>query len=458
MTKTTKTTLWVVLGVLLLGGLVAWTIQTRNDKKKGEAVEMDTVAARTIEEEVSASGRIFPVTEVTISSDVSGEVVELLVNEGDSVRSGQLLARVDPDAIESQVLRGRASVNAAKATAANSQAQIGQFKAQKKQLEAQLIPAQLTLKRAKELNAEGLNSQADLESAESAVETLRANIEAAEAQIQAATQSAEAARFQVESAQAQLSELRTNLKRTNIFSPMTGVVSQLSIEEGERVVGTIQMTGTEMMRIADLSRMEVQVEVSENDIPRVTLGDKVDIEVDAYLDRTFDGTVAEISNSAANLTGVAAAQSLTSDQVTNFVVTINIDPASYADLVTPKRPYPFRPGMSAAVEIRTEVVEDAVTVPIAAVTAREPLNADELPASQRDELEEIVWVVTAADTVERRVVSTGVQDRDYIQVTEGLTAGERVVVGPYSAVSKKLDGGDRVTEQEEDEDEEDDDE
>ena len=243
---------------------------------------------------------------------------------------------------------------------------------------------------------------------------------------------------------------------------MNGIVSQLNVEEGERVVGTIQMTGTELARIADLSRMEVRVEVSENDIPRVNLGDPVEIKVDAFLDRVFTGRVTEISSSANNLTNAAGVQVLTTDQVTNFAVTIEIEPSSYKDLVTASRPYPFRPGMSASVDIMTEVVENAVAAPIASVTAREKENlrkkasaktvsndGEEEELIDLNDLEEVVWVVTAADTVERRVVKTGIQDRENIQITQGLKVGERIVTGPYSAVARRLDQGDKVYQQEE---------
>ena len=449
MTAKTKRNLWIVLGVLVLGALMAWTYMQSQNKEKGLAVEFGEAERRTIEERVSASGRIFPVTEVAISSDVSGEVVELRIAEGDSVRQGALLARVDADAYESQVASGRATVNAAQARVSTAKASIDQNIANKKQLEAQLITMQQALKRAQSLAGDGLVSAADIEQTTAEVGALEAQLEAADANIRSARETVKATEFEAESAQARLNELRTNLRRTSITAPMTGVVSLLNVEEGERVVGTMQMAGTELLRIADLSRMEVQVEVSENDIPRVALDDVVEIEVDAYLDRKFAGRVTEISNSASGVAG--AAQVLTSDQVTNFVVTISIDPASYADLVTASRPYPFRPGMSAAVEILTESVSDALAVPIAAVTAREPIKAKDDRNASDDDLVEVVWVVAdGADTVTRREVRTGVQDRAFIQVLEGVTAGERVVVGPYSAVSRKLDSGDEVHEQKSD--------
>ena len=455
MTRKTRNTLFIVLAAVAVVGLAALTMFNSGNKKKGLAVEYGEVERRTIEERVTASGRIFPVTEVVISSDVSGEIVELLVEEGDSVRVGQLLARVDADAFESQVSRGQAGVNAAQAQAANARAAIDQAVSSKKQLEAQVIVARQNAKRVSALAEEGLASAAEVERATSEVEALAAQIDAAEAAIRASRESVKAAEYQVESQRATLNELRTNLRRTNITAPMTGVVSLLNVEQGERVVGTIQMTGTEMARIADLSRMEVRVEVSENDIPRVTLGDTVEIEVDAYLDREFAGRVTEISNSAS---GVAAAQALTSDQVTNFVVTIAIEPGSYADLVRPERPYPFRPGMSAAVEILTESVSDALAVPIAAVTAREPLDENKSKNASDEELVEVVWTIPeGADTVARNEVRTGLQDRAFIQVLEGLDLGERVVVGPYSAVSRKLDAGDQVHEEDGGDDDDDDD-
>lgn len=462
MSKTTKRVLYILLAVIVLGGLGYWTVQNSKGKKSGTAVEYGEAKRMRIEERVSASGRIFPVTEIAISSDVSGEVVELLVAEGDSVMQGQLLARIDPDAIESQVSRGRAAVNAAKANEANSQAAVEQMIANRKQLDAALLVAKQVLTRNEGLVKEGLLSNAELEQSQNAVATTNAQIEAADANIKAAKAGARAAKFNVESSQATLRELSTNLSRTNVKAPMTGVVSLLNIEQGERVVGTMQMAGTEMLRIADLSKMEVQVEVSENDIPRVTVGDVVEIEVDAYIDRTFEGRVTEISNSANNLISVNGSQSLSTDQVTNFVVTISILPESYKDLITENRPFPFRPGMSAAVDILTEIEKDALAVPIAAVTAREVEKDDEDSSASLEgddeSLEEVVWRITAADEVERAVVTTGIQDRRNIMILSGLNAGDKVVVGPYSAVSRKLDDGDKVYEKEEEKKKEDEDE
>ncbi|RMD72964.1 MAG: HlyD family efflux transporter periplasmic adaptor subunit [Bacteroidetes bacterium] len=461
--KTTKKNnrTYYILGGVVLALLIAAAIYKSRTSQHGEKVTTEKVARRTIHETVAASGKVFPVTEVNISSDVSGEVVELYVEEGDSVVVGQVLARIDPDAYLSQVERGEATVNSARAQAANARAQVENLHAQREQILAQLDNARKVHERNKKLHAEGVISDADLETSLTNLEALEANLRSVEASIRAAEESARAAEYQVKSAEATLKELKTSLRRTTIYAPMSGIVSRLNVEKGERVVGTIQMAGTEIMRIADLSDMEVQVEVSENDLPRVSLGDFVEIEVDAYVDRKFTGKVTEIAHSANNLvTSATGNVSLTSDQVTNFVVTISLDPASYADLVRPENPYPFRPGMSASVEIFTETVEDALSVPIQAVTTRErnkvpdlknDTTARALPVSsgtavlRDDELVEVVFLVKG-DTVDMVPVKTGVQDDTYIQIVEGnLAEGDLVVTGPYATVARKLKEGDEVT-------------
>ncbi len=447
--KRNNTLIFVLLAIIV--ALVAFLIWRNQNKPKGEKVAVEKAEKRTIIEKVSASGKVFPQTEVKISSDVSGEIVELLVEEGDSVISGQLLARIDPDAYQSQVERGVAGVNTAKAQMANARSQIEQFKAQQNQIEAQLVNAREIHERNVKLNKEGVISEADFQQSLSNLRALEANLAAAEANIKAAEESARAAKFQVESSEATLKELRTSLRRTDIFAPMSGIVSQLNVEEGERVVGTIQMAGTEMMRIANLNAMEVRVEVSENDIPRVTFGDEVEIEVDAYLDRIFKGKVTQIAHSS---TTTGATASLTSDQVTNFEVRINIDPGSYEDLITPQKPYPFRPGMSASVDIKTEKATGALSVAIQAVTTREKdgekKEARARQVSDKEEEEglekdliEVVFVVSA-DTVRMAEVKTGIQDDTYIQVLSGLEEGDEVIVAPYAAIARKLEQGDEV--------------
>ncbi|HFA49037.1 MAG TPA: HlyD family efflux transporter periplasmic adaptor subunit [Bacteroidetes bacterium] len=435
--------------VLILAAVAAY--QAKN-KEKGEKVQTEVSELRTIRETVEASGKVFPKTEVKISSDVSGELVELYVNEGDSVTVGQILARVDPEAYNSQVERARAGVNSAKAAAANSKAQIETFKAQKEQIEAQLANARDIHKRNEKLHKEKVISDQEYETSLSNVNSLEANLRAAEANIRSAVESAKGAVFQIKSAEATLKEISTSLKRTTIYSTMDGIVSKLNVEKGERVVGTSMMAGTEILRVADLRRMEVQVEVTENDLPRLSLGQLVDIEIDAYINRKFKGTVVEIAHTANNAVGDMGngIVVLTSDQVTNFVVTIDIDPASYQDLISPEKPYPFRPGMSASVQIYTNTKEGIVTVPIQAVGTRDREKDKKKGKAKQvsnagfdDEIKEIVFVVNA-DTVEMREVKTGIQDDDYIEIISGLKEGVEVVTGPYAAVSRKLDGGDDV--------------
>jgi HlyD family secretion protein len=456
-TKKKKSRKWLVPVLIIgIGALIAAAYFKGQSKPKGIEVTVEEADNRTILEKVTASGKIFPETEVKISSDVSGEIVELYVQEGDSVYIGQVLAKIDPDTYESTVERGRASVNSAKANKAASATQIESSKAQIQQIQAQLTNAKTVHDRNVKLLSEGVISQVEFDQSLSALQGLVANMRSAEATLESAKKNVEGASYSVQSAEATLREMRTSLSRTIIKSPTNGIVSSLSVEQGERVVGTIQMAGTEMMRIANLSAMEVQVDVSENDILRVSLNDKVDIEVDAYLDRKFSGYVTEIANSASNIGGAA---SLNTDQVTNFVVKVRVDSESYKDLLGPNKRYPFRPGMSASVDIRTETVDNVLAIPIQAVTVREK-EADKDNKKKKaadDELEEVVFVMEA-DTVRMVNVTTGIQDDEYILVTSGLEKGEVIITGPYSAISKKLDQGDavRVKEEKEKNDDEDD--
>lgn len=331
---------------------------------------------------------------------------------------------------------------------------------------AQLEAAQKSFKRSEQLHKEGVIAEAEYETALSNLRTLESSLNAADAALKAAESSlggarenVRAAEFGITSAQARLRELRTSLQKTIVTAPVSGIVSKLNVEKGERVVGTLQMAGTEIMRIANLRSMEVQVDVSENDILKVGVGDTAEIEVDAYLGRKFRGHVTEIANSASNIgTSAGGTVSLNTDQVTNFVVKIRIDPASYADLIKDGRRYPFRPGMSASVDIFTHTAENILTVPLIAVTAQEEEEAEETddkkPNQQEEEktseIKEIVFVVSG-DTVGVRNVKTGIQDNDYIEILEGLQEGETVVSGPYSAIARKLKGGSRIRIQDEEE-------
>ncbi len=433
-----RKTIIILVAIIVLAVLAVVILGGRNED--GIRVFTTEVGNRTIQEKVSASGKVFPQTEVKISSDVSGEVVELYVEEGDSVVVGQLLAKIDADAFQSQVQRGVAQVNNSKAQVANSRAQLAAQVAQREQIEAQLTNAREVQKRNAQLRKEGVISQADFDLSLANLQGLEANYKAAASNIKSAEESIRAAGYGVESSEASLAELRTSLRRTTIYAPSGGVISLLNVEQGERVVGTMQMTGTEMMRIANLNAMEVRVEVSENDVPRVTLGDEVEVEIDAYLNRKFKGKVTQIANSSTSA-ATAAGAALNSDQVTNFEVRINLLPESYADLVTSDKPYPFRPGMSAGVEILTETRDQVLTVPIQCVTTRE-IEEEEgsEPTAGVNELEEIVFVISA-DTVRRQAVTTGLQDDTYIEILSGLAAGDKVVKGPYTAVSRQLKAG-----------------
>lgn len=452
--------IYLLLGIIAI--LIGVAVIKAQSKPKGVEVEVEKVKKRIIRETVSASGKIFPEKEVKISSDVSGEIVVLNVEEGDSVKAGQILAKIDPETYESAVEGAAASLNNIRSNLAMQRSAIENSKAQKEQIQAQLNNAKRIHDRNTQLLKDGVLSKQDFEASETNVEQLEANFRSAEANYRSAIKGAEGAEFSVKSAEAQLKEITTSLSRTTIAAPTDGVISKLNVEQGERVVGTIQMAGTEMMRLANFNSMEVQVEVSENDILRVALGDTCDIEVDAYLDEKFKGVVTEIANSAAN-TGTGNQVVLTSDQVTNFVVKIRILPETYQKLLATTGNIPFRPGMSATVDIYTETVLDAISVPIASVTTRdakekkkaeeteEGEEADEnstAAKSEEEEIKEVVFVFEA-DTARMVEVKTGIQDNEFIQILTGLNENEEVVSGPYSAISRTIDAGDALTRKEE---------
>ncbi|MBC7777693.1 MAG: efflux RND transporter periplasmic adaptor subunit [Phycisphaerae bacterium] len=467
-----RTLLYVLLGVFVL--LIGAAIFKSRQKPKGEEVTVEKVEKRTIKETVSASGKIFPETEVKISSDVSGEIIELYVKEGDSVTIGQVLAKIKPDEYQSALEQGQASVGTARSqreisssNVQGSSAQIEQLKADRQRVVAQLEVARNAHQRNEKLYKDGVistaefeTSQSNLKSAESAVAASEASLRSAQSSLSSAEAGVRVSEFGINSANARLKELRTSLQKTIVTAPVSGIISKLNVEKGERVVGTLQMAGTEMMRVANLRTMEVQVDVSENDILKVSLNDDADIEVDAYLGRKFKGKVTEIANSASNV-GSVGGMSLNTDQVTNFVVKIRVDAASYADLLKDGRRYPFRPGMSASVDIFTHTAEGTISVPIIAVTARDDDKKDENDKDKKEEedkpasaeasagkkdndiIKEIVFVVTG-DTVGVREVKTGIQDNDYIEIVSGLQEGETVVTGPYSAIARKLKGGSQI--------------
>jgi len=363
-------------------------------------VAVEQVKKTPIVEAVTANGKIQPEKEVKISPDVSGEIVELHVKEGDFVQKGVLLFKIKPEIYVSARERAAAAVNSSKARQA--------------QVEAQMIQAELSYNRSKKLFDENTISKSDFEQAESQYKVAKAE--------------KESALYSVKSAEASLREANENLVKTTVYSPMTGTISSLSVELGERVIGATMMTGTEVLRVADLNRMEVVVEVNENDIIRVKLGDTAEVEVDAYLDRTFKGVVTEIANSAKTTT-------ITSDQVTNFEVRILILRESYEDLVSEKSPSPFRPGMSASVDVFTSRKADILTVPIQAVTTRTDTTKTE--AAGDEEIRTLVFL-SDGKYARARDVKTGIQDNVNIEILSGLAEGDTVIVQPFSAISKKL--------------------
>jgi HlyD family secretion protein len=441
--------LLIALGVLLIfvvvGKKAGWI-----GKKDAIKVSTELVTKRTIIETVSANGKIQPVVEVKISPDVSGEIKELDIKEGDHVKKGDLLAKINPDAYISNKERMVAALNTSKAQLANSKATLSTF-------QSQLVNAEASYNRNKTLFSSGTISASEWDAAQASYNVAVANVEGGK-------ESVKAAEFNVVSAEASLKEADDELVKTSVYAPVSGTISLLNVEKGERVVGTSQFTGTEMMRIANLNEMEVNVSVNENDIVRVKIGDTASIEVDAYLKRKFKGVVTEISNSANNSTSTA---STSIDQVTNFDVKVRILRESYSDLLskTDTSASPFRPGMSATVDIQTKTVINVLAVPIQAVTSREDTtkanaikkkentpppgpNGDEQVITKKDlqkEGETVEFVFIYNDgIVKKQKVKTGIQDNTYIQILEGLTEKQEVVVAPYKAVSKLLNDGDKV--------------
>jgi HlyD family secretion protein len=376
---------------------------------------------RTIKQVVVANGKVQPEKEVKISPEVSGELTEIAIEEGDRVKKGDLLIRIKPDTYISLKERAEASLNSAKAQYSNSKARLAQTRAKYKK-------AEQDYNRNKQLWEEKTISDAEYE-------TVLSSYEMAKAELEAAKQSVVSAKYTVESARASLNEAEENLKKTSIFAPMSGIVSRLNVEEGETVVGTMQMAGTELLRIADLEKMEVKVEVSENDIIQVELDDTATIEIDAYLGQEFKGVVTEIAHSA-NIQGAAT------DQVTNFDVKIRLLKESYSELVSQNNPYPFRPGLSATVDIYTDMKKGVLAVPIQAVTTRGQ-GQKKASESSRDNSEEVVFSVVK-DSVKIYKVKTGIQDNQYIEIARGLDTTQKIVTAPYNAISADLNEGDKV--------------
>lgn len=393
-------------------------------------VAVEKAQKRSIVEIITANGKIQPETEVKMTPEVSGEIIELNVKEGDAVNQGQILGKIRPDTYISARDRAIAAVNNSKASLANIKAMLGQ-------VEARFNQTELSYKRNKKLWEQKTISQSEWESAD-------ASYQSAKAEIEAAKQNVNSAEFMIKSSEASLKEANENLIKTTMYAPMTGTISMLNVEKGEKVVGTNLMSGTEMMRIANLDRMEVKVDVNENDIVRVKLGDTAIIEVDAYLGDKFNGVVTEIANSA---TSTAAASA---DQVTNFQVKVLLLKTSYKHLTDKGIKYPFRPGMSATVEIQTETKNNIMTIPIQAVTTlTDSMLISEVgkdtaivkwTRGKKDNLEEVVFVVKD-NKVRITPVKTGIQDNNYIELTSEINKDDKIVISPFSVISKKLKHG-----------------
>lgn len=400
---------WIIAIAFVL--IVVLAFYGNSKKKSVTTVTTEKIPRRTIIELIPANGKIKPVVEVKISPDVSGEIVELNFKEGDHIKKGDLIIKIKQDVYISMRDRAEASLNS--------------VKAQLTQLQAQFVQIEQTYNRTKTLYQQKALSEAEYESALSQYQMAKEQIKSAE--------------FNVKSASAALKEAEENLIKTVIYAPMDGIISKMSVEKGERVVGTSQMAGTELLRIANFDNMEVLVDVNENDIIRIKQGDTATIEVDAYPARKFTGVVTQIANSAKNI-------GLSIDQVTNFEVKIYILQESYSDLSATGR-NPFRPGMSASVSIQTARKDSILTIPLQAITTRTDLIADSIKTKLGiNESVEQVFVVKEDNTVEVREITTGIQDLSNIEILTGLKDGEVIVTGPFSAISKTLKKGTAVAE------------
>lgn len=444
--KKSNKTLYIVIGgivlviVLLLVGKSAGLIGKPNEIE----VELAKAKRVTIVEKVSASGTVQPVIEVKIAPEVSGEIIELNVEDGDSVPQGKLLVKIRPDLWLSQLERSEAALNQQRANVLSSEA--GLSRAQ-----ATFIRAEAEFKRQEKLWNEKVISESDWQLATQ-------NFAVAKNDLASAQQTLEAARSVVKSSEASVKESRENVRRTSVVAPMKGIVSKLNVKQGERVLGTNQMQGTEMLRIADLRKMEVRVNVNENDIVRVHLGDSVNIDVDAYAsdNKRFKGLVTNIANTAKD--------KLSADAITEFEVRILILSSSYEDLAKKGNKYPFRPGMTASVEILTNRKENVMSVPLAAVTTRNPKDleaekskegqdgpppsntnrAEEEKATNKKVEDKIVVFINENGTAKMVEVKTGISDYDNIEIISGVKDSTEVITGPFLAVSKRLKEGDKV--------------
>lgn len=418
-----KKTIYILLAVavVLIGTLIGLSKSgVIGNKDKGTEIEIANVAASTIVETVSATGKIQPEIEVKISSEVSGEIIALNVKEGQVVKKGDLLVKINPDLYTSSYNRTVSNLSGTKAGLNQSEASYKEAKA--------------NYDRNKSLYDKGIISRADWDKAVASFEVAKAN--------------KQNAYYNVQSASATVLEAKDNLGRTTIYAPADGTISVLNVELGERVLGTQQMAGTEILRVANLNNMEVEVDVNENDIVKIKVGDEANVEVDAYLKKQFKGIVTSISNSASS--------TLTADQVTNFKVKVRILKESYQDLLEgkPSTYSPFRPGMTATVDIITNTKSNILTVPISSVVVKSDTAAvkeikvedpnDEKSKPKSDKKFECVFV-KVGNKAKIRIIKTGIQDDTNIEVLSGLKKGDVVITGPYTTVSKELNSGDKVS-------------
>lgn len=418
-----KKTIYFLLGgaIVIIAALIGLSkAGLIGNKDEGKEVEISKVTASTIVETVSATGKIQPEIEVKISPEVSGEIILLNVKEGQVVKKGDLLVKINPDLYTSSYNRSVSNLSGSKAGLSQS--------------EASFREAKSNYERNKTLYDKGVISKSDWDKAIASFEVAKAT--------------KQNAYYTVQSASASVNEAKDNLGRTTIYAPADGTISVLNVELGERVLGTQQMAGTELLRVANLNNMEVEVDVNENDIVKIKIGDEANVEVDAYLKKKFKGIVTSISNSAST--------TLTSDQVTNFKVKVRILKESYQDLLKgkPDTYSPFRPGMTATVDIITQTKANVLAVPISSVVVKsdtaavkdfkvEDPNEDKKATPKSDKKFECVFVKTG-NKAKIRIIKTGIQDDTNIEVMSGLKPGDTVITGPYTTVSKELNSGDKV--------------
>ncbi len=441
-----KTLIWIIVGlVVVIVALVGLKKAGVIGKDEGIKVTTEKAAKRTIIETVTASGKVYPEIEVKISPDISGEIVELNVDEADSVKKGQVVAKIYPDIYLSQRDQAAAMV-------AQNQAQVDNGNAQLASLKATLDQTSAQYDREKKLLADKIISRLEFDQAEQAYKSALANYNAAQ-------QTIKASQAGVKSAMANLTSAAKNVDKTVITSPMNGVVSLMNVKKGERVAGNSFNVGTEMMRVADMNSIVAQVDVGENDIPKVKIGDTAVLEIDAYTNRKFKGLVFKIANPQ-----TSASSTTSSTDVTNYKVHIRLLLDSYKDLIV-KGHFPFRPGMSATADIQTRTEKDVLSVALNAVTIRDKKNVkkenkdntkpadnkgstnndNQQKSTSADDVDEVVFVLQKDGTVKSFKVKTDIQDLNYIRILDGLKDGDEVITGPYSTVSKTLKDGDKVT-------------